>query len=54
MEQVSGYILSEKSMFQPIKISKENFIKFKNKDINEFYEFHEKLGEGSYGNVFKV
>jgi serine/threonine protein kinase len=41
-------------LFEPIKIPKENFIRFKNEDIHKTYKFLEKLGEGSYGKVYKV
>ena len=40
IETISGFILSEKTMFQPIKISKETFIRFKQKDINSDYLFY--------------
>jgi len=41
-------------MYEPIRIKKENFIKFKNLDISKNYNFLEKIGEGTYGNVYKA
>ena len=41
-------------MYEPVRIKKENFIKFKNLDISKNYNFLEKIGEGTYGNVYKA
>lgn len=41
-------------MFDPIQITKEAFIKFREENIEAYYNFLEKIGEGSYGNVFKA
>ena len=36
------------------KLRRENFIKIKEGDINDYYEFGRKLGEGTYGVVFQA
>ena len=54
LRQVSGYMMSEKKLFEPVTISKEDFVKFRKEQIEKHYSFVEKIGEGTFGNVFKV
>ena len=54
LKQVSGFVLSSKQIFDPIPVTKEDFIKFRKEQIEKHYSFVEKIGEGSFGNVFKV
>jgi hypothetical protein len=51
---ISDYILSERPKFSPLPITKETFVRFRNEDVNLSYVFGEKLGEGSYGIVFRA
>lgn len=41
-------------MFEPIKIRKESFVKFREEDISGDYTLLDKIGEGSYGKVYKA
>lgn len=41
-------------MFEPIQVPKGAFVKFREENIEQNYVFLEKIGEGSYGKVFKA
>lgn len=40
--------------FKAIAISQETFIKVQKESPEMHYHFHEKIGEGSYGQVFRA
>lgn len=54
MRQISDYILSEKTIFSPKKMKKQIFVKNKIGEIYKQYKVISKLGEGTYGKVYKV
>jgi calcium-dependent protein kinase len=37
-----------------VEINIEEFIKISEQPITEYYEFKEKIGEGSFGNVYRA
>lgn len=36
-----------------MEVDISNFIKIREENVFEFYEFQEKIGEGSFGNVYR-
>ena len=54
MRQISDFILSQKTIFSPKKMKKQNFVKSKVGEIYKEYTVISKIGEGTYGKVYKV
>lgn len=41
-------------MFEPVSINVADFIQISERPITDYYEFKEKIGEGSFGNVYRA
>ena len=46
--------MAEENKDNNIKINKESFVTINKGDITQFYEVIKKIGEGSYGKIYKV
>lgn len=46
--------MSDKHIYNAIEIRPDNFITVKKLNIEKYYQFLSKIGEGTYGNVMKA